>query len=145
VGCVWWYVHNVGIGNSELISHTGPFVGSAISAGMFGSLWLLRRELVNGRYRAWAYCAALLSTVAAMPVAFIWFRTPMHDFALRFYESHGRWGCTDDSLWIRDATVPWILFCPVIAGIVSHGCYRLFIWFRSRALPTPHFLKAETK
>jgi hypothetical protein len=94
---------------------------------MFVGAWLLRRELFCGGYSIWAYKVAVFSTILSMCFAFFWFQDPMHDIAL-WFGSHGRWGCyeiqEDGMYYIRDATVPWILFAPIVAAILLH--WRVF-------------------
>jgi hypothetical protein len=103
-----------------------------------GALWLLpyaatiaagqrlRQHLVQRPERRRAHATFLGLTLLALFSSLGWFRDPMHDIAL-FFGSHGRWGCSvvnDDGspyYLLRDDTMPFILFAPVLLTVAAHG------------------------
>jgi hypothetical protein len=90
----------------------------------------VRRRLLQSTVPSWAHMAVVFCVAATLWSAFIWFRAPMHDIGLVF-DSHGRWGCrlvdADGSpqYFIRDNTVPWMIFSPLILAATGH-----WIWSR---------------
>ena len=97
---------------------------------MGAAILLTERHLTRGRIPARIYITLLCTTFLAFLWAFMWFQHPMHDIALHF-GSHGRWGCGVSRLdgatppIIRDVTVPWMLFAPMILAFTTH-----WIWSR---------------
>ncbi len=94
--------------------------------------FIARRHLLRGTPPAWVYATLLTSSLAALLFSFGWFQDPMHDIGL-FCGSHGRWGCAvlndhgSHAYLIRDDTVPWFLFVPVVLAAMGH-----WVWARRR-------------
>ena len=90
------------------------------------SVLVVRHFLVHRKVHLLMYPVLLATVFYAFWHSFGWFRTPMHDLALSL-GSHGRWGCSvvnsdgSHAYLIRDATVPWLLFVPIIVGTVVHA------------------------
>lgn len=101
-------------------------------AAVIASIVFARRHLFGNGVRLWTYSVLAIATILALWFSFMWFRDPMHDIAL-FFGSHGRWGCSvinadgTHGRLIRDDTVPWMLFVPVLLTGVAH-----LIWTRTR-------------
>jgi hypothetical protein len=95
-------------------------------AVLLTSVLITRRQLFRDGPRPRTYVALTVTTLIGFWVSFLWFQFPMHDIAMIF-GSHGRWGCqtlrADGSRvhLIRDDTVPWLLFAPILVGIALHG------------------------
>lgn len=115
----WSY--SMGAGSLTLMSTLMllPFVGTIIAGQN------LRRGLSTEPQRRFLHEPFIGCALVSMLVSFAWFRDPMHDIALLF-GSHGRWGCqtvNDDGspvFVLRDSTVPFILFLPIVAATVGH-------------------------
>lgn len=99
---------------------------STVVAGVRFRATLLRQTPTSGDYAL---------TLGALAVgcwaAFAWFSWPMHDIALEF-GGHGRWGSHElapngREFFLRDKTVPLLLFGPVIGIVTTH-------WARSRRI-----------
>jgi hypothetical protein len=85
--------------------------------------WQLRRSGI----RWWAYLGLLIPALYAILFCANWFRSGMHDVALAYFDSHGRFGCQDehyDGYLFRDDTAPWILFGPLVLATLGHWLYR---------------------
>jgi len=100
-----------------------PFAGTVVAGRG------LQQSLRGGPDKPFAHAWFLGFAFASMLMSFIWFRSPMHDIALTF-GSHGRWGCSDvneggSSVYlVRDATMPFILFAPVLVATAGHWLAR---------------------
>jgi hypothetical protein len=88
---------------------------------------LFRRALARRPGGDWRLRLALLAALGlTLWCSWTWFGGPMHDIALAF-GSHGRFGCEtlneDGSpvYFIRDGTMPWLLFGPPLLGVIGHG------------------------
>jgi hypothetical protein len=96
-----------------------PFVGTIVTGRR------LRQTLRSRPPRPWAHAWFMGFALASLVESFAWFRDPMHDIAL-FFGSHGRWGCgvfNDDgssAFLLRDDTMPFILFAPVLLAAAGH-------------------------
>ena len=100
-----------------------PFVGTVVVGRR------LRQSLRSGSGRPFEHAWFLGFALASMLMSFSWFQSPMHDIALTF-GSHGRWGCSDvnedgSSVYLlRDTTMPFILFAPVLVATAGHWLAR---------------------
>lgn len=84
-----------------------------------------RKELLGVGPQRRTYVLLFAASAIAMLFAFPWFNDPMHDIALLFFDSHGRWGCRDIgvSYFFCDTTMPFILFMPIIFSTIIHWRY----------------------
>lgn len=86
----------------------------------------LRQHVTRRPERSWAHAWFLGLALLALFRSFSWFQDPMHDIGMAL-GSHGRWGCgvVDDDgspyYTLRDDTVPFILFVPVVLVVALHG------------------------
>lgn len=100
-----------------------PYVGTIVS-GQY-----LRNKLRRQLDRPWAHAYFIGFALASMLVSLQWFKDPMHDIGILF-GSHGRWGCqavNDDgspAYFLRDRTVPLILFAPVLLVTAGHWLFE---------------------
>jgi hypothetical protein len=96
---------------------------------MLTAVGVTRHQLLHDGMRLWAYAVLMVTTLLALWFSFMWFRDPMHDIGL-FFGSHGRWGCAtihaDGSRvhLIRDDTVPWLLFAPLLIAEAAHDILK---------------------
>lgn len=97
---------------------------------MITAVLLTERPLRRGRIPTRIYSFLLCASLLAFGWSFLWFQHPMHEIAM-YFGSHGRWGCgvvnADGSYYyiFRDATVPWMIFPPMIVVFITH-----WIWSR---------------
>ena len=90
-------------------------------------IFVARWQLFHSGIRWWVYLGLLISPVYVIMFQSGWFRDELHDLALEYFRSHGRFGCHDDnysSYIFRDDTAPWIMFGPFILATVLHWIYR---------------------
>jgi hypothetical protein len=96
-------------------------------ACLFVFAFLARWQLLRSGIRWWVYLGLLIPTLYAALFMTGWFRDELHDFALMYFESHGKFGCHDEryaSYIFRDDTAPWILFGPFVLATVSYWLSR---------------------
>lgn len=87
---------------------------------------LARRRLAAGSLRLGWHVMLLLALGGAFVAAESWFCTPMHDFALVVFQSHGRWGCRDvQSYWITDSTAPFLFVAPALFATLAHAAVEI--------------------
>lgn len=86
---------------------------------------ILRWKILNKSIQNWHQWVFYIESLFTLGVAKVYFVTPMHDIALAYFSSHGRFGCyTLDSserciYLLNDATLPLLLFIPpMIIGII---------------------------
>lgn len=100
-----------------------PFVGTVVAGRR------LRQSLRGGSGSPFAHAWFFGFAAASLLMSLSWFQSPMHDIALTF-GSHGRWGCSDvdaggSSVYLlRDSTMPFILFAPVLLATAGHWLAR---------------------
>lgn len=105
--------------DSNIVLLLLPFAGTVVTGRR------LQRTLHGRPRRPWAHAWFFGFALASMFASLEWFKDPMHDIALTF-GSHGRWGCgvvnEDGSPYflLRDSTVPFILFAPVLVVTALH-------------------------
>lgn len=90
-------------------------------------IFIARWQLFRSGIRWWAYLGLIAPSVFVILFEKRWFYDELHDFALMYFRSHGRFGCHDEqygSYIFRDDTAPWILFGPLIIATVLHWLYR---------------------
>ena len=86
-----------------------------------------RWQLFRSGIRWWVYLGLLVPCVYVIFFESGWFYDELHDFALEYFRSHGRFGCHDNQYGgyiFRDNTAPWILFGPFILVTLLHWIYR---------------------
>lgn len=95
-------------------------------ACLFVFIVIARWQLFHSRIRWWVYLGLLIPSVYVITFQTGWFRDELHDFAMIYFQSHGRFGCHDEhygSYIFRDDTAPWILFGPFLFATVCHWFY----------------------
>lgn len=110
-----------------------PLVGTIVAGQS------LRQTQCSRPARPWHHAWFFGFTLASLLESLEWFRDPMHDIGL-FFGSHGRWGCglfNDDgshAFLLRDDTVPFLLFAPVLLATAGHwlACRRTIVDSRPR-------------
>jgi hypothetical protein len=93
---------------------------------LFALAFIARWQLFHSRIRWWVYSALILSSGYVICFDSGWFYNELHDLALEYFRSHGRFGCHDanySSYIFRDTTAPWILFSPLIIATLLHWLY----------------------
>jgi hypothetical protein len=110
-------------------------------ACLFAIVLVARWQLSRAGIQWWAYFALLLAMLYVMFFSGHWFESGLHDVALFYFDSHGRFGCHDEryeSYIFRDDTAVWILFGSLVFATVIHWLYRrpralasLTTWVRS--------------
>ena len=99
--------------------HLLPFLGTIV-AGRNLRRTLHGRPPPHSAY-VWFIGFVIASTLASLE----WFKDPMHDIAA-WFGSHGRFGCGvygedgTPAFLLRDATMPFILFAPVLVVTAAH-------------------------
>lgn len=100
-----------------------PFLGTIVAGRNL-------RKTLHGRpprpfAHAWFVGFVVASTLASLE----WFKDPMHDIAA-WFGSHGRFGCGvygedgSPAFLLRDETMPFILFAPVLLVTSAHWLVR---------------------
>jgi len=97
------------------------YVRNAVPLALFVvAASLARFFLLKGTMPVWVWRTLIVAAMLAVWYSYIWFQDPMHDIAL-FFGSHWRWGCWAPGYIVRDSTMPWFLFTPVLIAMWWHG------------------------
>jgi hypothetical protein len=89
--------------------------------------FVARWQLFHCQIRWWVYLVLILSSGYVICFDAGWFYNEMHDFALEYFRSHGRFGCHDanySGYIFKDSTAPWILFSPFILATFLHWIFH---------------------
>jgi hypothetical protein len=90
-------------------------------------IFTARYQLFHSGIRWWTYFGLMLPSLYVIFFENGWFYNELHDFALMYFRSHGRFGCHDEqygSYIFRDDTAPWILFGSFVLIVASHWILR---------------------
>jgi ABC-type sulfate transport system permease component len=104
----------MGYGNFELVNLVGSFF-NVPSLGVPFTILLLSSgiawwQLLHSRIKWWAYSGILVAMLWVMFFSGNWFTSGFHDLAMHYFDSHGRFGCSDGQTYIF-VTLPRPGFC----------------------------------
>jgi hypothetical protein len=87
----------------------------------------VRQRLLRSSVAWWGHAALVVSVIFAF-VAF--YRMPMHDLAMTYFDSHGRFGCGvveevspgeyRHAYFFHDEVIPQTLFGPLLGAVFIH-------------------------
>jgi hypothetical protein len=120
---VWCATHGLSVQHLDLVVYVVPPLLTIATYVLF------RRARPRPGGDARARVALFAAIGLALWASKAWFAGPMHDIALAF-GSHGRFGdvALDEdgspAYFVRDDTLPWLLFGPPLVGIIGHWLVR---------------------